>query len=138
VVYSIVTRILLAWSTRDPLEEFIDEVKELEFSIKKAVTKPRGRDEDINIQSGELTWIVLQAELSVLGEELKMLSSFSQGITEHLLLNKTNKRGRLQPSNRSAAQKPHSLTRDVVLASPTRILQPGVFQASVDSKPCYQ
>jgi hypothetical protein len=41
VVYSIGTRILLAWSTRDPLEEVIDEVKELEFSIKKAVTKPR-------------------------------------------------------------------------------------------------
>jgi hypothetical protein len=78
VAYSIVTRILLAWSTRDPLEEFIGEVKELEFSIKEAVTKPRGRDEDINIQASELTWIVLQAEFFVLGEELKMLSSFPQ------------------------------------------------------------
>lgn len=78
MAYSIVTRILLAWSTRDPLEEFIDEVKELEFSIKKAVTKPRGRDEDINIEAGELTWIMLQAELSVLSEEFKTLSSFSQ------------------------------------------------------------
>jgi hypothetical protein len=82
VVDSIVTRILLAWSTRAPLEKFIDEVKELELSIKKAVTKPRDRDrdEDINIQVGELTWVMLQAELSVLGEELKTLSSFSHEI----------------------------------------------------------
>jgi hypothetical protein len=77
VVYNIVTRILLSWSTRDPLEEFIDEVKELELSIKEAVTKPQGRDEDINKQAGKLTWVMLQAELSVLGEELKTLSSFS-------------------------------------------------------------
>jgi hypothetical protein len=70
---------------------------------------------------------VLQAEFFVLGEELKMLSSFSQEITEHLLLNKTNKKGRLQPSNRSAAQKPYSLTRGVVLASSTQTLQPGIF-----------
>jgi hypothetical protein len=69
---------------------------------------------------------VLQAEFFVLGEELKMLSSFSQEITEHLL-NKTNKKGRLQPSNRSAAQKPYSLTRGVVLASSTQTLQPGIF-----------
>ena len=74
------TRILLAWSTRAPLEKFIDKVKELELSIKKAVTKPRDRDEDINIQVGELTWVMLQAELSVLGEELKTLSSFSHEI----------------------------------------------------------
>jgi hypothetical protein len=76
VVYIIVTRILLSWSTRDPLEEFIDEVKELELSIKEAGTKPPGRDEDINKQASELTWVMLQAELSVLGEELKTLSSF--------------------------------------------------------------
>jgi hypothetical protein len=63
VVYNTVTRILLSWSTRDPLEEFIDEVKELELSIKEAVTKPRGRDEDINKQAGELTWVMLPAEL---------------------------------------------------------------------------
>ena len=80
MVGSIVTRILLAWSTRAPLEKFIDKVKELELSIKKAVTKPRDRDEDINIQVGELTWVMLQAELSVLGEELKTLSSFSHKI----------------------------------------------------------
>jgi hypothetical protein len=62
------------------LEEFIDEMKEPELSIKKVATKPRDRDEDINIQVGELTWIMLQADLSVLGEELKTLSSFSQEI----------------------------------------------------------
>jgi hypothetical protein len=80
VVYNTVTRILLAWSTRNPLEEFIDEVKEPELSIEKVATKPRDRDEDINIQAGELIWIMLQAELPVLGEELKTLSSFSQEI----------------------------------------------------------
>jgi hypothetical protein len=45
------------------IQETILLTKMLELSIKEAVTKPRGRDEDINKQAGELTWVMLPAEL---------------------------------------------------------------------------
>jgi hypothetical protein len=135
VVYNIVTRILLAWSTRDPLEEFIDGVMELELSIKKAVAKSRGRNEDINIQAGELTWVMFQAGLSVLGKELRRFLLSPKKSTEYLL-NKTNKRGRLQLLT---AQPPKTtLSNERRGVSCTRTLQPGILQASVDFNPCCQ